>query len=127
MDILVLFLYLKSQLNYLFTMKNVLLIYTTTTLYLLNSLFSKTAQVSWHQKSKLFWILMKQEMMGGSGISWTICKSFAPCSTPAHHHSVAPQPTERKSTEGTPCIYSPLLKPYHNIILTVQCSIVEIL
>jgi len=23
---------------------------------------------------------MKQEMMGGCGISWTICKSFAPCS-----------------------------------------------
>jgi len=35
---------------------------------------------------------MKQEMIGGSGISWTICKSFAPCSRqltmPAPHHSV---------------------------------------
>jgi len=35
---------------------------------------------------------MKQEMMGGSGIRWTICKSFAPCSrqitTPAPHHLV---------------------------------------
>jgi len=33
-----------------------------------------------------------QEMMGGSGIIWTICKSFAPCSrqttVPAPHHSV---------------------------------------
>jgi len=24
-----------------------------------------------------FWILTKQEMMGGSDVSWTICKSFA--------------------------------------------------
>jgi len=23
---------------------------------------------------------MKQELMGGSGISWSICKSFGPCS-----------------------------------------------
>jgi len=40
------------------------------------------------------WILMKQEMIGGSGsgVSWTICKSFAPCSRqitmPAPHHSI---------------------------------------
>jgi len=35
---------------------------------------------------------MKHEMWGGSGISWTICKSFAPRSrqitTPATHHSI---------------------------------------
>jgi len=50
------------------------------------------AWVSWHQKGKPFWILTKKEMMGGSGISWTICKSFPPCSiqitTPILHHSV---------------------------------------
>jgi len=34
--------------------------------------------VSRHQKGKPFWIIMKQGMMGGSGIIWTICKSFAP-------------------------------------------------
>ena len=43
-----------------------------------NGLFSRTAWLSWHQKGKPFWILLKQEMMGGSGINWTICKSFAP-------------------------------------------------
>ena len=37
-----------------------------------------TTWVSRHQKGKPFWILLKQEMTGGSGISWTICKSFAP-------------------------------------------------
>jgi len=36
--------------------------------------------VSWHQKGKPFWILMKQEMASGHGISWTKCKSFAPWS-----------------------------------------------
>ena len=51
---------------------------------------------------------------GGSGISWTICKSFAPCSrqitTPAPHHSIfftgrmpfLPPNQQRQSTEGKP-------------------------
>jgi len=34
-----------------------------------NGLFSRTTWVSRHQKGKPFWILMKQEMMGGNGIS----------------------------------------------------------
>ena len=43
------------------------------------------------RKVKPMWILLKQETVSGSGISWTICKS-APRSrqitTPAPHHSV---------------------------------------
>ena len=43
------------------------------------------------RKVKPIWILLKQETVSGSGISWTICKS-APCSrqitTPAAHRSV---------------------------------------
>ena len=43
------------------------------------------------RKVKLIWILLKQETVCGSGISWAICKS-APRSrqitTPAPHHSV---------------------------------------
>ena len=43
------------------------------------------------RKAKPIWILLKQETMSGSGISWAICKS-APRSrqitTPAHQHSV---------------------------------------
>ena len=42
------------------------------------------------RKVKLIWILLKQETVSGSGISWAICKS-APCSrqitTPVPHHS----------------------------------------
>jgi len=47
-------------------------------LYPFNGFFSRTSWVKSHQKGKPFWISTKQEMMGGSGISWTICKSFAP-------------------------------------------------
>ena len=43
------------------------------------------------RKVKPIWILLKQETVSGSGISWAICKS-APGSrqitTPAPHHSV---------------------------------------
>ena len=62
------------------------------------------------RKVKPIWILLKQETVSGSGISWTICKS-APRSrqitTPAPHHSVfyrpdalpAAQPTASKGTD----------------------------
>ena len=40
--------------------------------------FFQTTWVSRHWKGKSFWILLEREMMGGSGISWTICKLFAP-------------------------------------------------
>ena len=46
------------------------------------------------RKVKPIWILLKQETVSGSGVSWAICKS-APCSrqitTPAPHHSVCLQ------------------------------------
>ena len=58
----------------------------------LTAFFSKTTWVSQYQKGKQFWILIKQEMTSGSGISWTICKSFTPHSrqitTLVPHHSV---------------------------------------
>ena len=70
--------------------------------------FSGTTQVSWYQKGKPVWILLKQETVRGSGISWAICKS-APSSRqttmPAPHHSVFYRPflppnQLRQSTEG---------------------------
>ena len=52
-------------------------------------------------KVKPIWILLKQETVSGSGISWAICKS-APCSrqttTPAPHQ-------QHQSTEGTAATY----------------------
>ena len=62
------------------------------------------------RKVKPIWILLKQETVSASGISWAICKS-APRSrqitTPAPHHSVftgrmpfLPLNQQRQSTEG---------------------------
>jgi len=75
-----------------------------------NGHFSGTTQVSWYQKGKPIWILLKQETVSGSGIHWAICKS-APRSrqitTPEPHHSVftdrmpfLPPNQQRQSTEG---------------------------
>ena len=55
-----------------------------------NGLFSGTTWVSRYQKGKPIWILLKQETVSSSGISWAICKS-APRSRqitmPAPHHA----------------------------------------
>jgi len=54
------------------------------------------------RKVKPIWILMKQETVSGSGISWATCKS-APCSRqitmPAPHHSVFYRPDALPAAE----------------------------
>jgi len=41
-----------------------------------NGPFSGTTQVSRYQKGKKpIWILLKQDTVSGSGISWAVCKS----------------------------------------------------
>ena len=67
------------------------------------------------RKVKPIWILLKQETVSGSGISWAICKS-APRSrqitTPTPQHSVfyrpdalpAAQPTASKHANAAQCI-----------------------
>ena len=62
------------------------------------------------RKVKPIWILLKQETMSGSDISWAICKSASrsrQITTPAPHHSVftgrmpfLPPNQQRQSTEG---------------------------
>jgi len=56
------------------------------------------------RKVKPIWILLKQETVSGSGISWAICKS-APCSrwitTPPPHHSVVYRPDALPSARPT--------------------------
>jgi len=47
----------------------------TTHTHPFNGPFSGTTQVSRYQKGKTIWILLKQEIVSGSGISWAICKS----------------------------------------------------
>jgi len=85
-----------------------------------NGLLSGTTRGEPVQKGKI-WILLKQETVSGSGISWAVCKS-APRSrqitTPAFHHLVfyqmpfLPPIQQHPSTEGTalnvailPCKY----------------------
>ena len=57
----------------------------------LTALFPGLPRWAGTRKVKPIWILLKQETVSGSGVSWAICKS-APCSrqitTPAPHHSV---------------------------------------
>jgi len=72
------------------------------------------------RKVQSIWILLKQETVGGSSISWAICKP-TPRSTPATHCSVfyrpaalpAAQPTASKHwrhcTSSVNCLYDVLL------------------
>jgi len=71
-------------------------------------------------KVKPIWILLKQQTVSGSGISWAICKS-APCSrqitTPAPHHSVFLQagchscrPTNSVKALKSFCLSEPLMR-----------------
>ena len=63
------------------------------------------------RKVKPTWILLEQETVSGSGISWADCKSaprFRQITTPAPHHSVftgrmpfLPPNQQLQSTEGT--------------------------
>jgi len=74
------------------------------------------------------WILLKQETVSGSGISWAICKS-APRSrqitTPAPHHSVftgrmpfLPPNQHRQSTEGIKAIITEHMHFYYLFVFT---------
>jgi len=86
--------------------------HTHTHIHPFNGPFSETTQVGWYQKGKPIWILLKQETVSGSGISWATCKS-APRSRqitmPASHHAVfyrpdalpAAQPTASKHCHTT--------------------------
>jgi len=56
------------------------------------------------RKVRPIWILLKQETVSGSGISWAVCK-FAPrcrqITTPAPHHSVFYRPDALPATQPT--------------------------
>jgi len=78
----------------------------------LTALFPGLPRSAGTRNVKPIWILLKQETVSGSGISWAICKS-ASCSrqtnAPAPHHSVftgrmpfLPPNQQRQSTEGRP-------------------------
>ena len=56
------------------------------------------------RKVKPIWILLKQETVSGSGISWAICKSAhrsRQLTTPAPHHSVFYRPDALPAAQPT--------------------------
>ena len=56
------------------------------------------------RKVKPIWILLKQETVSGSGISWAVCKSALrsrQIATPALHHSVFYRPHALPATQPT--------------------------
>ena len=56
------------------------------------------------RKAKPVWILLKQETVSGSGISWAICKSASrsrQITMPAPHHSVFYRPDALPATQPT--------------------------
>ena len=71
-----------------------------------NGPFSGTTRVSRYQRAgtrkvKPIWILLKQETVSGSGISWAICQSARrsrQIATPAPHHSVFYRPGKQCTT-----------------------------
>jgi len=79
---------------------------------LFNGRFSRTTRVSRYQKGKTIWILLKQETVIGSGISWAICKSATrsrETTMPAPHQLISfftgwmpflPPNQQCQSTEG---------------------------
>jgi len=94
--------------------------YTHTTILWPSWILSGTTRVSQHQKGKTNLDLLEQEILSGSGISWTIYKS-APWPThitmPASHHSVftgrmpflLPN-QQRQSTEGIELEFGVIVK-----------------
>ena len=69
-----------------------------------NGLFSRTTWVSRYQKGKPVWILLEQETVSGSGISWAICKSgprSRQITTPVPHHSVFYRPDALPAAQPT--------------------------
>ena len=61
---------------------------TYTYIHPFNGPLSGTTQVSRYQKVKPIWILLKQETVSSSGISWAIMSCSRQTTTPAPHHSV---------------------------------------
>jgi len=70
----------------------------------LTALFPGLPELAGTIKVKPNWILLKQETVSGSGISWAICKS-APCSrqttTTEPHHSVFYRPDALPAAQPT--------------------------
>ena len=80
------------------------LYYTYYTHTRLTALFPGLPGWAGTRKVKPIWVLLKQETVSGSGISWAICKSASrsrQITTPASHHSVFYRPDALHATQPT--------------------------
>ena len=78
--------------------------YHTHTHTRLTALFPGLPGSAGTRKAKPIWILLKQETVSGSGISWAICKpapSSRQITTPASHHSVFYRPDALPAAQPT--------------------------
>ena len=69
-----------------------------------NGPLSGTIRSAGTRKVKPIWILLKQETVSGSGISWAICKSAThsrQITTPVRHHSIFYRPDALPATQPT--------------------------
>jgi len=86
------------------------------------------------ERQKPIWILLKQETLSGSGISWAICES-APRSRqttmPAPHHSVfykldaLPAPKQQCQSTEVPLLNRTIYNILQKLNLTRQCDFVN--
>ena len=79
-------------------------IYKYTYTHPFNGPLSGTTRVAGTRKVRLIWILLKQETVSGSGISWAICKSASSSrqiTMRAPHHSVFYRPDALPAAQPT--------------------------
>ena len=58
---------------------------------LFNGPLSRTTRVSRYQKGKPIWILLKQETVSGSGISWAVAYASLHLAPDSNHANTPPQ------------------------------------
>jgi len=81
--------------------------------------------VSWYQKVKPIWILLEQETVSGSGISWAIFKSThrsRQTTTPAPHHSVFYRPDALPAAQPTALVKALKKVLAHKQGMQIFCS-----
>ena len=79
-------------------------VYTHTHTHPFNGPFPGLPKWAGTRKVKPIWILLKQETVSGSGISWAVCKSVPrsrQITTPAPHHSVFYRPDALPAAQPT--------------------------